>query len=91
MKKDTADYLVKFLEFQQVKVENQHLAGLLQSMPIPQWKWETISMDFITILSKTTKQNDAIMVVVDKLSNVSHFISVKSTCKAIDIVIVFMK
>jgi hypothetical protein len=91
MKKDIADYLVKCLECQQVKVENQHLVGLLQPMPIPQWKWETISMDFITGLSKMTKQNDAIMVVVDKLSKVSHFIPVKSTCKEIDIAIIFMK
>jgi hypothetical protein len=48
-------------------------------------------MDFITGLPKSTKQNDAIMVVVDKLSNSADFISVKSTCKAIDISNIFMK
>jgi hypothetical protein len=48
-------------------------------------------MDFIIGLPKSTKPNDAIMVVVDKLSKDSHFIPVKSTCKAIDIVIIFMK
>jgi hypothetical protein len=89
--KDTTDYLAKCLECQQVKVEHQHPTGLLQPLPIPEWKWETISMDFITGLPKTTKQNDAIMVVVDKLSKVSHFILVKSTCKEIDIASIFMK
>jgi IS30 family transposase len=48
-------------------------------------------MDFITGLSKSTKQNDAIMVVVDKLSKSSHFVLVKSTCKEIDIANIFMK
>ena len=48
-------------------------------------------MDFITGLPTSTKQNDAIMVVVDKLSKSTHFILVKSTCKAIDIAQVFMK
>ena len=48
-------------------------------------------MDFITGLPTSTKQNDTIMVVVDKLSKSTHFIPVKSTCKAIDITNVFMK
>jgi hypothetical protein len=48
-------------------------------------------MDFITGLRTSTKQNDAIMVLVDKLSKSAHFIPVKSTCKAIDITQVFMK
>ena len=48
-------------------------------------------MDFITGLPKSTKKNDAIMVVVEKLSNYSHFFPVKSTCKAIDIANIFMK
>jgi hypothetical protein len=48
-------------------------------------------MDFITGLPTSTKQNDAIMVVVDKLSKSSHFIPIKSTKKVIDITQVFMK
>jgi hypothetical protein len=48
-------------------------------------------MDFITVLPKSTKQNNAIMVVVDKLSKYSHLVLVKSTCKAIDIANIFMK
>jgi hypothetical protein len=54
-------------------------------------KWETISLEFITGLPKTPKQNDSIMVVIDKLSNYAHFILVKSTFNAINIAKIFMK
>jgi hypothetical protein len=48
-------------------------------------------LDFITGLSKTQKQNDSIMVVIDKLSKSAHFIPAKSTFKAINNVEIFMK
>jgi hypothetical protein len=48
-------------------------------------------MDFIIGLPTSAKQNDAIMVVVNKLSKSVHFIPVKSTCKEIDIANIFMK
>jgi hypothetical protein len=48
-------------------------------------------MDFITGLPTSTKQNDSIMVVVDKLNISSHFIPIKMACKAIDIANIFMK
>jgi hypothetical protein len=48
-------------------------------------------MDFIMGLPKSAKQNDAIMVVVDKLSKSAHFFHVKSTCKEIYISNIFMK
>jgi hypothetical protein len=91
LKKEVAKYLAQCIECQQVKEEHRHPVGLLQPLPILEWKWETISMDFITGLPTSTKQNEAIMVVVDKLSNSAHFIPIKSTCKAIDIAQLFMK
>ena len=48
-------------------------------------------MDLITRLPKSTKKNDVIMVVMEKLSEVVHFIPVKSICKEIDIANIFMK
>ena len=48
-------------------------------------------MDFITGLPKSARQNDAIMVVVDKLRKFSHFIPVKLTCKEMDISNIFIK
>eukprot|EP00253_Pinus_taeda_P033259 PITA_33259 len=74
MKKNIVEYLARCLECQQIKAEHQHLAGLLQPLPIPEWKWEIISMDFITELPKSKKNNDFTMVVVDKLSKAAHFI-----------------
>jgi hypothetical protein len=91
LKKDIANYLAKCLECQQVKVGHWNPVGLLQTLPILEWKWETISMDFITRLPISTKQNDAIMVVVDKLRKSTHFIPIKLTSKAIDITSIFMK
>ena len=70
---------------------HQHPTSLLQLIPIPKWIWETITLDFITELAKTRKQNDSIMVVVDKLSKAPHFIPVKSTYKVVNIGDIFMK
>eukprot|EP00253_Pinus_taeda_P022179 PITA_22179 len=91
MKKDVTEYLARCLECQQIKTEHQHPVGLLQPLPILEWKWETISMDFITGLPKTKRNNDSIMVVVDKLSKAAHFIPVQSMYKAVQIAHVFMQ
>ena len=48
-------------------------------------------MDFITSLPKSKKKNDSILVVVDKLSKVSHFIPVNSTYKVVHIANMFLK
>jgi hypothetical protein len=59
---------------------------MLQPLPIPEWKWEEIGMDFIVGLPKTQKGHDAIWVVVDRLSKVAHFIPVKTTYKVSQLV-----
>lgn len=48
-------------------------------------------MDFITHLLMIYRQHDSIMVVVEKLKNVSHFITVKSTYSASDVAKVFIR
>ena len=55
MHKNIAEYLSKCLECRQVKVEHQHPAGLLQPIPIPEWKWEDISPDFIIGIPRTKR------------------------------------
>ena len=75
LKEDLVDYLSKFLECQQVKVEHRHPAGLLQTFPISEWKWEVISLDFITSFPLTQKKNVSIMVLVDTLSKSAPFYS----------------
>ena len=91
MKKDIAEYISKCMKCQHVKVEHQHPTGLLHPLPILEWKWEVISMDFITGFPMTWRQHDSIMVVVDKLTKEKHFILVKSTHKTDDIAKIFMK
>ena len=91
MKTEVAEYIARCLECQQVKTEHQHPAGFLQPLHIPSWKWEVISLDFITGLPRNQNQNDSIMVVVDKLSKAAHFISVKTTYKAANIADIFLK
>jgi len=84
-------YLVKFLEGHQVKVEHQHPTGLLHPLPIREWKWEILMLDFITCLRRLKKKNDFITVVVDKLSKTSRFILVQSTYKNVKITDIFMR
>ena len=79
MKRDVAEYLSRCMECQLVKVEHQHPEGLLNLLPIAEWKWDTVSMDFITGLPETKYQHDSVMVVVDTLTKAAHFILVKST------------
>ncbi|KAD4385606.1 hypothetical protein E3N88_25775 [Mikania micrantha] len=60
MKKDIALYVGKCLTCSKVKAEHQKPSGLLQQPEIPQWKWEQISMDFITKLPRTPRGFDSI-------------------------------
>jgi hypothetical protein len=60
-----------------VKVEHRHIAGLLQPLPIPEHKWEVITINFITKLPRTERQHDSIMVVVEKLKKDAHFVPIK--------------
>ena len=56
MNNEVAKFLARCIECQQVKVEHQHSAGLLQPLPIPNWKWEVINFDFVTRLLKNQKK-----------------------------------
>jgi hypothetical protein len=91
MKKEVANYIVICIECQKVKTKHRHPTCLLQPFPIPEWKWEVVTIDFITKLPRTMKQHDSIMVVVDKLTKTTHFIPVKTTHKPTNIVDIYMK
>jgi len=79
MKAEIATYVSKCLTCSKVKVEYQKPSGLLQQPEIPQWKWERITMDFITKLPKTSGGYDAIWVIVDRLTKSAHFIPIRET------------
>jgi hypothetical protein len=91
MKKEVVDFIAKCLKCQKVKAEHRHPIGLLQPLPIHEWKWEVVTIDFITKLPRTNKQHDSIMVVVDNLTKVALFIPVKLTHKATNIVDIYMR
>ncbi|GJU66910.1 putative nucleotidyltransferase, ribonuclease H [Tanacetum coccineum] len=77
MKQEVARFVAKCLTCQQVKIEHQRASGLLQPLDIPTWKWDQISMDFVTGLPRTFKKNDAIWVVVDRLTKSAHFLPIQ--------------
>ena len=74
-----------------LKLNINTLQVSLHPLRIPNWKWEVISLDFITGLPKNQKQNDSIMVFMEKLSKEAHFIPVKTTYKYANIAGIFMK
>ena len=74
-----------------MKAGHQHPVGFLQPLLILEWKWEVISLDWITGFPKPQRHHDSIIVVVKKLSKVDHFIPANSTCKASGIMNLFMK
>ncbi|KAL0534735.1 hypothetical protein IC582_029028 [Cucumis melo] len=82
MKREVADFVSRCLVCQQVKAPRQHPAGLLQPLSVPGWKWESVSMDFITGLPKTLKDYTVIWVFVDRLTKSAHFVPGKSTYTA---------
>ncbi|KAL0556140.1 hypothetical protein IC582_004650 [Cucumis melo] len=82
MKREVADFVSRCLVCQQVKAPRQRPAGLLQPLSMPGWKWESVSMDFITGLPKTLKGYTVIWVVVDRLTKSAHFVPRKSTSTA---------
>ncbi|GJY00967.1 putative reverse transcriptase domain-containing protein [Tanacetum coccineum] len=73
MKADVATYVSKCLTYAKVKAEHQRLSGLLQQPEILEWKWEHITMDFVTGLPRTSSGYDSIWVIVDRLTKSAHF------------------
>ncbi|KAJ9564698.1 hypothetical protein OSB04_000664 [Centaurea solstitialis] len=73
---DVAKY-VKCLTCLRVKAEHQKPHGKLQSLEIPEWKWEHVTMDLVTRLPRTLRKHDAIWVVVDRLTKSAHFIAIR--------------
>ena len=74
MKKEITGFISRCLTCQQVKAEHQRPVGKIQLLPIPVWKWETITMDFVTSLPRTQRRHDAIWVIVDRLTKSAHFL-----------------
>jgi hypothetical protein len=82
MKREIAKYVSECDTCQRVKASHLKASGTLQPLPIPSWKWEDISMDFIVGLPNTSQKHDSIWVIIDRLTKVAHFIPVHTTYSA---------
>ncbi|GJV47127.1 putative reverse transcriptase domain-containing protein [Tanacetum coccineum] len=77
MKVNIATYVSKCLTCARVKAEHQRPLGLLVQPEIPEWKWDNITMDFITKLPKSSQGFDTIWVIVDRLTKSAHFLPIR--------------
>src|SRR5207302_8428680 len=75
---------------QQTKVVRHAPYGPLQPNEIPSKPWKSISMDFITDLPKSAGQ-DAILVVINRLTKMSHFILCRKDINVKQFALVFLK
>ena len=73
MKQDVTNYISDCDICGRVKADHMRTSRFLQPLPIPIWKWEDISMDFVVGLPYTTKGYDSIWVIVDRLTKSTHF------------------
>lgn len=69
---------------QENKEEHLRPTKLLQPLPIPQQKWEDISMDFITGLPKV-QGKDCIFVIVNRFTKFAHFFAITITYTTIQL------
>nr|GFA69627.1 retrotransposon protein, putative, Ty3-gypsy subclass [Tanacetum cinerariifolium] len=77
MKADIAMYVSKCLMCMRVKAEHQRPSGLLVQLAIPEWKWDNITMTFITKLLKSSQGFNTIWVIVDRLTKSDHFLPIR--------------
>lgn len=80
MKKQVVEYVAACLMYHKAKVEHQRPSGLLKSLYLPEWKWDSISMDLVVGLLRTQKRHDSIWVIVDWLTKSAYFLPVNTTC-----------
>ena len=82
MKREIANYVSECDTCQRIKASHLKVAGTLQPLPIPSWKWEELNMDFIVGLPNTSRHHDSIWVIVDRLTKTAHFLLVHTTHRA---------
>ena len=82
MKQDITQYVVECDTCGRVKADHMRTPGYLQPLPIPVWKWEDISIDFIVGLSRMSKGYNSIWVIVDRLTKSAYFLLVDTRYSA---------
>ncbi|GKE81677.1 putative reverse transcriptase domain-containing protein, partial [Tanacetum coccineum] len=77
IKADIATYVSKCLTCARVKSKHQRPSRLLVQPEIPEWKWDNITMDFITKHPKSLHDFDTIWVIMDRLTKSAHFLPIR--------------
>ncbi|GJY41569.1 putative reverse transcriptase domain-containing protein [Tanacetum coccineum] len=81
MKRDIVEYVSRCLTCSKIKAEHQKPSRFLQQPEIPEWKWEKITMDFVTKLPKSSSGHDTIWVIVDRLTKLAHLLPIREDYK----------
>ncbi|GJT81749.1 putative reverse transcriptase domain-containing protein [Tanacetum coccineum] len=71
------DRICMYLELKSAILVANHGKQEIDTYAIPQWKWENITMDFVTKLPKTATGQDTIWVIVDRLTKSAHFLPMR--------------
>lgn len=71
-----AEFVAQYLVCQQMKAEHQQSSWLFQPLPIPEWKWEHVIMDFVVGFPRSPQGLDAVWVIVDHLIKSTHFLAI---------------
>ena len=79
MRHEVTAYVNACSSCQRNKMSGLLPGGKLQPLPIPSQPWQSVSMDFITQLPRSIHGNDAVFVVVDRLTKMVHIIPTKTT------------
>ena len=74
MKRDVAEWVARCPTCQLVKAKHQVPSGLLHSLPMPEWKWDMITIDLVCGFPNTKGCRDSVWVIVDRLTKSAHFL-----------------
>jgi len=77
MKKDIVECVYACLICSKSKIEHQKPSGLMTLLFVPEWKLDSISMNFVEALPKNMNGSDLNWVVVDRFTKSAHFIPIK--------------
>ncbi|GJU15396.1 putative reverse transcriptase domain-containing protein [Tanacetum coccineum] len=91
MKAKIATYVDICLTCAKVKTEHQRPLGFLVQPEIPQWKWDNITMDFVTKFPKLSQGYDTIWVIVDRLTKSALFLPMRETNPIEKMAIMYLK
>ena len=89
--KDVHKYVQQCFQCQVNKAERVRQPGLMHPLQVPEANWQSISMDFIVGLPRTQRKKNTILVIVDRLSKMAHFVAMQETVEAPQVADLFIQ